>query len=96
MPALEQGRHLLWDDRPKVQQVENVDKSVESFNHYWNRQESNQGHDDPEGQNMHTDPALDPDLLDYNPQNQQRPTTSPNDVPQQSSQRKRKQNTRYH
>ncbi|PLW25540.1 hypothetical protein PCANC_05226 [Puccinia coronata f. sp. avenae] len=54
------------------------------------------GHDDPEGQNMHTDPALDPDLLDYNPQNQQRPTTSPNDVPQQSSQRKRKQNTRYH
>ncbi|PLW57475.1 hypothetical protein PCANC_02611 [Puccinia coronata f. sp. avenae] len=61
--------------------VENVDKS---------------GHDDPEGQNMHTDPALDPDLLDYNPQNQQRPTTSPNDVPQQSSQRKRKQNTRYH
>ncbi|PLW34224.1 hypothetical protein PCASD_15043 [Puccinia coronata f. sp. avenae] len=54
------------------------------------------GHDDPEGQNMHTDPALDPDLLDYNPQNQQRPTTSPNDVPQQSSQRKRKRNTRYH
>ncbi|PLW30271.1 hypothetical protein PCANC_23358 [Puccinia coronata f. sp. avenae] len=54
------------------------------------------GHDDPEGQNMHTDPALDPDLLDYNPQNQQRPTTSPNDVPQQSSQRKRKRNTWYH
>ncbi|PLW32669.1 hypothetical protein PCANC_24636 [Puccinia coronata f. sp. avenae] len=54
------------------------------------------GHDDPEGQNMHTDPALDPDLLDYNLQNQQRPTTSPNDVPQQSSQRKRKRNTRYH
>ncbi|PLW08741.1 hypothetical protein PCANC_27927 [Puccinia coronata f. sp. avenae] len=54
------------------------------------------GHDDPGGQNMHTDPALDPDLLDYNPQNQQRTTTSPNDVPQQSSQRKRKQNTWYH
>ncbi|PLW08413.1 hypothetical protein PCASD_20356 [Puccinia coronata f. sp. avenae] len=54
------------------------------------------GDNDPEGQNMHTNPALDPDLLDYNPQNQQRPTTSPNDVPQQSSQRKRKQNTRYH
>ncbi|PLW27391.1 hypothetical protein PCANC_25846 [Puccinia coronata f. sp. avenae] len=54
------------------------------------------GDDDPEGQNMHTNPALDPDLLDYNPQNQQRPTTSPNDVPQQSSQRKRKRNTRYH
>ncbi|PLW11753.1 hypothetical protein PCANC_21178 [Puccinia coronata f. sp. avenae] len=30
------------------------------------------GDDDPEGQNMHTNPALDPDLLDYNPQNQQR------------------------
>ncbi|PLW39480.1 hypothetical protein PCANC_16813 [Puccinia coronata f. sp. avenae] len=54
------------------------------------------GDNDPEGQNMHTNPALDPDLLDYNPQNQQRRTTSPNDVPQQSSQRKRKQNTRYH
>ncbi|PLW14532.1 hypothetical protein PCANC_12971 [Puccinia coronata f. sp. avenae] len=54
------------------------------------------GDNDPEGQNMHTNPALDPDLLDYNPQNQQRPTTSPNDVPQQSSQRKRKQNTWYH
>ncbi|PLW19863.1 hypothetical protein PCANC_09242 [Puccinia coronata f. sp. avenae] len=53
-------------------------------------------HDDPEGQNMHTDPALDPDLLDYNPQNPQRPTTSPNDVPQQSSQRKRRRNTWYH
>ncbi|PLW28053.1 hypothetical protein PCANC_26459 [Puccinia coronata f. sp. avenae] len=50
----------------------------------------------PEGQNMHTNPALDPDLLDYNPQNQQRPTTSPNDVPQLSSQRKRNQNTWYH
>ncbi|PLW27968.1 hypothetical protein PCANC_20097 [Puccinia coronata f. sp. avenae] len=54
------------------------------------------GDNDPEGQNMHTNPALDPDLLDYNPQNQQKPTTSPNDVPQQSSQRKRKQNTWYH
>ncbi|PLW13967.1 hypothetical protein PCASD_04613 [Puccinia coronata f. sp. avenae] len=53
------------------------------------------GDNDPEGQNMHTNPALDPDLLDYNPQNQQRPTTSPNDVPQQSSQCKRKQNTWY-
>ncbi|PLW48633.1 hypothetical protein PCASD_03364 [Puccinia coronata f. sp. avenae] len=54
------------------------------------------GDNDPEGQNMHTNPALDPDLLDYNPQNQQRPTTSPNDVLQQSSQRKRKRNTWYH
>ncbi|PLW25736.1 hypothetical protein PCANC_25520 [Puccinia coronata f. sp. avenae] len=54
------------------------------------------GDNDPESQKKHTNPALDPDLLNYNPQNQQRPTTSPNDVPQQSSQRKRKQNTRYH
>ncbi|PLW23364.1 hypothetical protein PCANC_28343 [Puccinia coronata f. sp. avenae] len=54
------------------------------------------GDNDPESQNKHTNHALDPDLLNYNPQNQQRPTTSPNDVPQQSSQRKRKQNTRYH
>ncbi|PLW17261.1 hypothetical protein PCANC_11612 [Puccinia coronata f. sp. avenae] len=51
---------------------------------------------DPESQKKHTNPALDPDLLDYNPQNQQRRTTSLNDVPQQSSQRKRKRNTRYH
>ncbi|PLW07801.1 hypothetical protein PCANC_28208 [Puccinia coronata f. sp. avenae] len=58
--------------------------------------DSDIGDDDPESQNKHTNPALDPDLLDYNPQNQQRPTTSPNDVRQQSSQRKRKQNTRYH
>ncbi|PLW31398.1 hypothetical protein PCANC_16715 [Puccinia coronata f. sp. avenae] len=50
------------------------------------------GDDDPETQNKHTNT----DLLNYNPQNQQRPTTSPNDVPQQSSQRKRKQNARYH
>ncbi|PLW38339.1 hypothetical protein PCASD_10586 [Puccinia coronata f. sp. avenae] len=76
--------------------VEDIDKSVESFDHYWNRQESNQGDNDPESQNKHTNPALDPDLLNYNPQNQQRRTTSPNDVPQQSSQRKRKQNTWYH
>ncbi|PLW08361.1 hypothetical protein PCASD_25067 [Puccinia coronata f. sp. avenae] len=54
------------------------------------------GDNDPESQNKHTNPALDPDWLDYNPQNQQRPKTSPNDVPQQSSQRKRKQNTWYH
>ncbi|PLW56946.1 hypothetical protein PCANC_02852 [Puccinia coronata f. sp. avenae] len=54
------------------------------------------GDNDPEVQKMHPNPALDPDLLDYNPQNQQRPTTSPNDVPQQSFQRKRKRNTRYH
>ncbi|PLW46358.1 hypothetical protein PCASD_05449 [Puccinia coronata f. sp. avenae] len=51
---------------------------------------------DIESQNKHTNPALDPDLLNYNPKNQQRRTTSPNDVPQQSSQRKRKQNTWYH
>ncbi|PLW11461.1 hypothetical protein PCASD_24484 [Puccinia coronata f. sp. avenae] len=76
--------------------VEDIDKSVESFNHYWNREESNQGDDDPESQNKHTNPALDPNLLNYNPQTQQRPTTSPNDVRQQSSQRKRKQNTWYH
>ncbi|PLW06043.1 hypothetical protein PCASD_25109 [Puccinia coronata f. sp. avenae] len=50
------------------------------------------GDDDPESQNKHTNP----DLLDYNPQNQQRRTTSPNDVPQQSSQHKRKRNTWYH
>ncbi|PLW33402.1 hypothetical protein PCANC_20761 [Puccinia coronata f. sp. avenae] len=56
------------------------------------RQESNQGDDDPESQNKHTNP----DLLDYNPQNQQRRTTSPNDVPQQSSQQKGKRNTWYH
>ncbi|PLW06524.1 hypothetical protein PCANC_28868 [Puccinia coronata f. sp. avenae] len=49
--------------------VENIDKSVESFNY--------------------------PELLDYNPQNQQRPKTSPNNEPQKSTQRKRKQNTRY-
>ncbi|PLW30570.1 hypothetical protein PCASD_21408 [Puccinia coronata f. sp. avenae] len=54
------------------------------------------GDDDPESQNKHTNPALDPNLLNYNPQTQQRPTTSPNDVRQQSSQRKRKQNTWYH
>ncbi|PLW35838.1 hypothetical protein PCASD_14449 [Puccinia coronata f. sp. avenae] len=76
--------------------MEDIDKSVESFDHYWNRQESNQGDNDPESQNKHTNPALDPDLLDYTPQNQQRRTTSPNDVPQQSSQRKRKRNTQYH
>ncbi|PLW05175.1 hypothetical protein PCANC_28915 [Puccinia coronata f. sp. avenae] len=54
------------------------------------------GDDDPESENKHTNPALDPDLLNYNPKNQQRQTTIPNDVPQQSSQRKRKQNTWYH
>ncbi|PLW37802.1 hypothetical protein PCASD_11298 [Puccinia coronata f. sp. avenae] len=54
------------------------------------------GDNGPESQNKHTNPALDPDLLDYNPQNHQSPTTSPNDVPQQSSQRKRKRNTWYH
>ncbi|PLW10042.1 hypothetical protein PCANC_22764 [Puccinia coronata f. sp. avenae] len=54
------------------------------------------GDNDPKSRNKHTNPALDPDLLDYNPHNQQRPTTSPNDVPQQSSQRKRKRNTWYH
>jgi hypothetical protein len=40
---------------------------------------------DPESQTKQTDPALDPELLDYNPQNQQRPTTSPNNKPQQSN-----------
>ncbi|PLW50089.1 hypothetical protein PCASD_01837 [Puccinia coronata f. sp. avenae] len=50
---------------------------------------------DPESQTQHTDPALDPELLDYNPQNQQRPTTSPKNKPQKSTQRKRKQNTWY-
>ncbi|PLW06509.1 hypothetical protein PCASD_25881 [Puccinia coronata f. sp. avenae] len=50
---------------------------------------------DPESQTKHTNPALDPELLDYNPQNQQRPTTSPNNKPQQSTQSKRKQNGRY-
>ncbi|PLW09693.1 hypothetical protein PCANC_20739 [Puccinia coronata f. sp. avenae] len=48
------------------------------------------GHNDPEGQNMHTDPALDPDLLDYNPQNQQRPTTSPNDSPKKKNKKNKK------
>ncbi|PLW54707.1 hypothetical protein PCANC_11672 [Puccinia coronata f. sp. avenae] len=34
------------------------------------------GDDDLESQNKNTNPALDPDLLDYNPQNQQRRTTT--------------------
>ncbi|PLW53401.1 hypothetical protein PCANC_06094 [Puccinia coronata f. sp. avenae] len=76
--------------------VEDIDKSVESIDHYWNRQESNQGDNDPESQNKHTNPALDPDLLNYKSKNQQRRTTSPNDVPQQSSQCKRKRHTWYH
>ncbi|PLW28333.1 hypothetical protein PCANC_20956 [Puccinia coronata f. sp. avenae] len=61
--------------------VENVDKSV--------------GDKEPESQTKHTDPALDPELLDYNPQNQQRPTAIPNNKTQQSTQRKKKQNTWY-
>ncbi|PLW43877.1 hypothetical protein PCASD_05788 [Puccinia coronata f. sp. avenae] len=75
--------------------AENIDKSVESFNCFENRQESNQEDKDPESQTKHTNPALDPDLLDYNPQNQQRPTTSPKNKLQQSTQRKRKGNTWY-
>ncbi|PLW36306.1 hypothetical protein PCASD_15934 [Puccinia coronata f. sp. avenae] len=50
---------------------------------------------DPESQTKQTNSALDFELLDYNPQNQHRPTTSPNNKPQQSTQRKRKQNTWY-
>ncbi|PLW47474.1 hypothetical protein PCASD_04388 [Puccinia coronata f. sp. avenae] len=38
----------------------------------------------------------DSDISELTRKKPERPTTSPNDVPQQSSQRKRKQNTRYH
>ncbi|PLW55880.1 hypothetical protein PCANC_02262 [Puccinia coronata f. sp. avenae] len=86
--------HLVRE-RQSSESVEKVDKSVEIFNCFENIQESKQENKDPESQTKHTNPALDPESLDYNPQKQQRPTTSPNNKPQQSTQRKRKQSTWY-
>ncbi|PLW47853.1 hypothetical protein PCANC_07893 [Puccinia coronata f. sp. avenae] len=84
------------DNSDNSDNPDNSDNSDNSDNFDNGKEKESDNEDkDPESQTKHTNPALDPELLDYNPQNQQRPTTSPNNKPQQSIQHKRKQNTWY-